>query len=123
MELFLCLHLVSAESERKVILFVAGRKIRSRSRIHRRERSLHRRNPRSLRVRVDTFYPPGTDTVEPTSLPFARINIERYIQLFTHLDIELLYLVCPKHIKAHSARILVVCFDDILLYFPFVTVP
>ena len=54
---------------------------------------------------------------------FAGINVERYVQFLAHLNIKLFDFVVTKDIKAHATRILVVCFDDIFLYLPFVAVP
>ena len=107
--------------KREVIFFVLSRKIyrSGRCRIHWRERSRLRRD---RLVCANPVYLPGTDTVKPTSLPFARVNVERNIQFFTQLDIKLLYLVRPKHVKTHPARILVMRFDYILLHRPFISI-
>ena len=71
---------------------------------------------------IYAFYLPSTDTVKPASLPLPGIYIERNIQLFSQLNIELLYLICSKHIEAHAAWILVVCFQHILLHSPLIAV-
>ena len=68
-----------------------------------------------------TFHFPGTDAVEPTILPLARINVERYRQFLAHLNVKLFYLVVSEYFEAHSARVLVMILNDVFLSFPFVS--
>ena len=58
---------------------------------------------------------PGIDTVEPTSLIFAGINIERHGQFFSTLYVELLNTIFTKNAEAHFSWILVVSLQYILL--------
>lgn len=104
-------------SERKVVFLVCRSKVcrRNRSRIYGRERRI---GHRSLLHRIHTVNSPRADTVEPAALPFTGINVEKHVQFFTHLDIELVYLVLSENVKTHATRILVMSFNYILLYFP-----
>ena len=55
---------------------------------------------------ADTFHFPCADTVEPAVLPLTCVDVERYRQLFTHLDIELFYFICSEYVETHLAGIL-----------------
>ena len=104
-------------SERQVVLFITCCKIH-RSGRRRRERST---GSRSRLRSTHTLNLPCADTVKPSSLPFACIDIERNGQFFAQLDVELADFIFTEYVETHSARILVMCFNDILLNLPWVS--
>ena len=67
----------------------------------------------------DTLHFPSTDTVVPTSLVFARVNIKGHRELVADLNRKLGYLVRPEYIETHLPGILFLRFQHIFLHFPF----
>ena len=113
------------ESERQVVCAVTATEICRLlgSRIHGREPRL--RNRLGSRLHTRSRHPlhlPGTDGIEPTALPFTGVNVERNVQFFPYLDIELLDLVSAEYVETHLERILVVGLDYVFLHLPLIPI-
>ena len=68
-----------------------------------------------------TLYVESSDLVEPTSIIFMSIYIERYRQFFTHLNIKLFDTILTKETKHTLSGILSGHLNYILLRHPGVT--
>ena len=111
---------ISYSLERQIILLVCRGKVyrRSGSSIHGRKRSIRRNRP----LGTHTLYFPRTDTVEPNAHSTrGHPTSKNTIQLFTCLNIKLRYLICSKYVKTHFFRILIMRFNYVFLYFPFIS--
>ena len=78
-------------------------------------RSRHRCSA-GLRGRgIYALYVPCADIVEPTAVIFMCVNVKADIDFLAGLDGELFDSVCTEDVENHLLRILIMCFDDILL--------
>ena len=66
----------------------------------------------SYGVRIYTLYIPSTNAIEPTTIIFVSIQVERNQEFLTTLDIKLSKTVSTENIKAQLLRILLMCLDD-----------
>ena len=113
---------ITYELERQVVLLVASCEVNRSGRCGREGSSTF--SYRSLCGRSLSTYTlnlPGTDVVEPTILPLTAIDVERYGELFTQLDVELFNFVSSEEIETHLTGVLVVCFQHVFLCLPRIT--
>ena len=73
---------------------------------------LHTTHSTSYSVRIYTLYIPSTNAIEPTTIIFVSIQVERNQEFLTTLDIKLSKTVSTENIKAQLLRILLMCLDD-----------
>lgn len=64
------------------------------------------------------FHFPSIDAGVPTTLVFPTIDVERYRQFFSRLNMRLRDAVFSKNLKTNLFRILVVRFEHIFLFLP-----
>ena len=68
------------------------------------------------------FHFPCIDICEPTSLIFTAVYVKKYCKFFSGLYGCLINAVCTENLEAYFLRVLVMCFQDIFLLFPLVSV-
>ena len=73
---------------------------------------LHTTHSTSYGVRIYTLYIPSTNAIEPTTIIFVSIQVERNQEFLTTLDIKLSKTVSTENIKAQLLRILLMSLDD-----------
>jgi len=68
------------------------------------------------------FHFPCIDICEPTSLIFTAVYVKKYCKFFSGLYGCLIDAVCTENLEAYFLRVLVMCFQDVFLFFPLVSV-
>ncbi len=84
--------------------------------------SLHRLGTNRCNSRgVYETYIECTYVVEPASIILVSINIKRYCNFLSYLNIETCQPISSEYIENHLARVTVVCFNHKTLRFPLST--
>ncbi len=105
-------------SERKVVGSALDRFGSHRGRSGRRRNGCGRSCGNAFGGYDTALHAPSTYVIEPTSLVFVCVDVERHGKFFAQLDIEVAQAILAKYTEHATLRVLLMSFNNELLRFP-----